>query len=87
MRGQSYPVSSTFPFNPEIAESTTHDVVVLAAHRIRCARLPAAEANSRDWRAPEPELGGHALEVDTENGEKRGARGRVRLFRGIERWS
>ena len=57
----------------------TYDVVVLAAHRVGRTRAPTANANSRDGRAPEPELGGDALEVDPEQGEQRGARGRVGL--------
>ena len=57
----------------------TYDVVVLAAHRIGRTRASTANANSRDGRAPETELGGHALEVHPEEGEQRRARGRVRL--------
>ena len=64
-------VASTIP--------NTYDVVVLAAHRIGRTRVATANPNSRDGRAPETELGGHALEVHPEEGEKRRARGRVRL--------
>ena len=71
------------PFNVKIKESDTHDVVVLAAHRIRRTRLPAAQADSRDRRAPEPELRRHALEIHPEQGEQRRACGRVRLFGSV----
>ena len=58
----------------------THNAVILAAHRVRTAGVPA-DANARDGRAVNPEDCGRVRRDDPEEGREERARGRARLVR------
>ena len=62
----------------------TYNVVVLAAHGVRGARVASSDTHNGDRGAVKTDLGGHVLDDDAEEGEKGRASGRVRLRRSSE---